>query len=118
MQDTNTNNANNTKTSLVKMIYVASIGPLIVTMQEETTDALVVKNPCQFGLDEGGNLVVRDYLEGISNPEKPVTFMKYNIVSVSEPESIISDVYVKALEELQNPNKPQIFMPPEKKIIR
>ena len=101
--------------SNVKLIYVVGVGPVIGTLQNETGDAIVMKDPVQFGTDENGDFVIRDYLEAVSNPEEPTTFMKYNIVSVSTPAEHITKTYVDTLKALEE-QKPQIFVP-EKKII-
>lgn len=107
-----------TTASNVKLIFVSGIGPIIGTTQGETTDAIVLSNPCQFGLDETGELVIRDYLEGITDATKPVVFLKYNIVSINEPAAEISNAYVSAIEALlAESNAPTVFMPAEKKII-
>lgn len=99
----------------VKLIFINDIGPLIGTVQSETTDAIVMKNPCQFGLDEDGNFIIRDYLEGITNPSESVIFMKYSVISINVPEESISLAYVEAIEAIESP-KSKIFVP-EKKII-
>lgn len=99
---------------IVKIIFVNGVGPLIGTIQDDVADAIIVKNPCQFGLDEQDELVIRDYLEGITNPEQNVVFMKYNIVSVSIPADGIRDAYISAIEEL---NKTKIIVPDQKIII-
>lgn len=100
----------------VKLILINGIGPIIATIQSDTSDAIVVKNPCQFGIDEQGEFVIRDYLEGISNPEKDVIFMKYNIVSVTIPVDEIASAYVSAIESL-NDNTPKLFVPDNKIIV-
>ncbi len=105
----------NTATN-VKLIYVAGVGPIIATIQNDTNDAVVVSNPCQFGLDEEGQMVIRDYLEGIVEPDQTVIFFKYNIVSVSTPSADIAAVYVGAIEELKA-SKPGIFVPDNKIIV-
>lgn len=100
----------------VKLFFLNGIGPIIATIQSDVTDAIVVRNPCQFGLDETGELTIRDYLEGISNPEKDVIFMKYNIVSVTTPVDDITAAYVSALEALVD-NTPKVFVPDNKIIL-
>lgn len=102
--------------SNVKLIYVNNVGPLLGVIQEDVTDAIVVKNPCQFGLDESGEFVIRDYLEGISNPTENVIFMKYGVVSVSVPDASIAKAYVEAIEALEQ-DKPAIFVPSNKIIV-
>lgn len=103
--------------SNVKLLFINGIGPIIATIQNDVTDAIVVRNPCQFGLDEQNELAIRDYLEGISNPEKDVIFMKYNIVSVTTPVSEIANAYISALEALQD-NSPKLIVPENKIITR
>lgn len=102
--------------SNVKLIFLNGIGPIIATIQSDVTDAIVVRNPCQFGLDEQNELTIRDYLEGISNPEEDVIFMKYNIVSVTTPVAEIAAAYVSALEALED-NSPKLFVPDQKIIL-
>lgn len=108
----------NSQGSNVKLIFVNGIGPLIATIQEDVQDAIVVRNPCQFGLDEQGELTIRDYLEGITNPEENAIFMKYNIVSVTVPAAEILEVYVSAIEAIEAAkNEPQIIVPSQKIIV-
>ncbi|EBS4516793.1 hypothetical protein DQT32_05195 [Salmonella enterica subsp. enterica serovar Braenderup] len=108
----------NSQGSNVKLIFVNGIGPLIATIQEDVQDAIVVRNPCQFGLDEQGELTIRDYLEGITNPEENAIFMKYNIVSVTVPADEILEVYVSAIEAIEAAkNEPQIIVPSQKIIV-
>lgn len=101
--------------SNVKLLFLNGIGPIIATIQQDVSDAIVVRNPCQFGLDEENELTIRDYLEGISNPEEDVIFMKYNIISVTTPTDEIASAYVSALKALED-NSPKVFVP-ENKII-
>lgn len=104
--------------SNVKLIFVNGIGPLIGTIQDDVQDAIVVRNPCQFGLDENGDFAIRDYLEGITNPEENAIFMKYNIVSVTVPTDEILSVYVSTIEAIEAAkNNPQIIVPSQKIIV-
>ncbi|QOI71132.1 hypothetical protein pEaSNUABM50_00191 [Erwinia phage pEa_SNUABM_50] len=100
----------------VKLIFINGVGPLIGTVQSEATDAIVMRNPCQFGLDEDGNFIIRDYLEGITNPNEPVIFMKYAIVSMNVPEESIALAYVEAIDALEA-QKSKVFVPDNKIII-
>lgn len=102
--------------SNVKLIFLNGIGPVIATIQSDVSDAIVVRNPCQFGLDETGEFAIRDYLEGISDPEQDVIFMKYNIVSVTVPVESIATAYVGAIEALKD-NSPKLFVPDNKIIV-
>ena len=104
--------------SNVKLIFINGIGPIIGTIQDDVTDAIVVRNPCQFGLDENGQMVIRDYLEGITNPDENAIFMKYNIVSVTVPVAEIADAYVSAIEAIEaQKNGPKIIVPEQKIIV-
>jgi hypothetical protein len=105
----------------VKLIFINGIGPIIGTLQNEILDAsnsIIVRNPCQFGLDEDGQMVIRDYLEGIINPEVPTVFVKSNIVSVNDPASAIADAYISAIESLEaEKSAPKLIVPTSKIII-
>lgn len=104
--------------SNVKLIFINGIGPIIGTIQNDTTDAIVVKNPCQFGLDEENQMIIRDYLEGIIEPEETTIFMKYNIVSVNEPAASITAAYISAIEALESDkSSPKLIVPNNKIII-
>jgi len=105
--------------SNVKIIFINGIGPLITTIQSDTSDATVVSNPCQFGLDENGEMIIRDYLEGITNADEHTIFFKYNIVSVSVPSDQIAEAYVSAIEALEasKTTESQIFVPSNKIIV-
>jgi hypothetical protein len=104
--------------SNVKLIFINGIGPIIGTIQDDVTDAIVVRNPCQFGLDEEGQMVIRDYLEGIIELDENTIFMKYNIVSVNEPAAYIKDAYISALESHEeDKNAPKLIVPDNKIII-
>lgn len=101
----------------VKLLNINNVGTVLAVIQSESQDAITVKNAAQLATDEDGNIVVVDYLESISNPEEDVIFMKYNIISMSTPSKSLSDVYVQAIEQLNAPAAPKVFMPEEKKII-
>ena len=104
--------------SNVKLIFVNGIGPIIGTIQNEVSDAIVLSNPCQFGYDETGEMIIRDYLEGITNPEEDAIFMKSNIVSVTVPAADIAAAYVSAIESLEDgSNDPKLILPDNKIII-
>ncbi|SOK59002.1 hypothetical protein [Yersinia phage fHe-Yen9-03] len=103
--------------SNVKLIFINGIGPLIGTIQDDVSDAIVVRNPCQFGLDDNGEFVIRDYLEGITNPNENVIFMKYNIVSVNVPDASIAAAYVEAIEALEASEEKSRLIVPDNKII-
>ena len=104
--------------SNVKLIFINGIGPIIGTIQDDVTDAIVVRNPCQFGLDEEGQMIIRDYLEGIIDPEENTIFMKYNIVSVNDPAASIAAAYISAIESLEaEKTAPKLIVPDNKIII-
>lgn len=105
--------------SNVKIIFINGVGPLIGTIQDDANDAIVVRNPCQFGLDEQGEMIIRDYLEGITDAEENTIFFKYSIVSVSAPSEQIAGAYVSAIEafEESKTTESQIFVPSNKIIV-
>jgi hypothetical protein len=105
--------------SNVKIIFINGIGPLIGTIQDDANDAIVVRNPCQFGLDEQGEMIIRDYLEGLTDAEENTIFFKYNIVSVSVPSEEIAGAYVSAIESIEasKESESQIFVPSNKIIV-
>lgn len=103
-------------TQNVKLLNINTVGPVLAVVQSEAQDAITVLNPAQLATDAEGNIVVFDYLEGVSDADETVVFMKYNIVSMSTPAASLAEVYVKALESI-NDTSPKVFMPEEKKII-
>lgn len=104
--------------SNVKLIFINGIGPIIGTIQDDVTDAIVVNNPCQFGLDEENQMVIRDYLEGIIDPTKNTIFMKSNIISVNDPAPSIEAAYISAIESLEaEKSAPKLIVPDNKIII-
>lgn len=105
-----------TDNNAVKLINVAGHGPMLAIIQADAPEAIVVTSPCQLGLDEEGGLVIRDYLEGVSDFEKQVIFMKSNIVSVSDPVQSLADAYLEAIANLET-DEPQIIVPSQKIIL-
>lgn len=103
-------------TQNVKLLNINTVGPVLAVVQSESQDAITVTNPAQLATDANGDIVVLDYLDGISNADDAVVFMKYNIVSMSTPSASLAEVYVNALESI-NDTSPKVFMPEEKKII-
>lgn len=101
---------------VVKLLYIANQGPVIAILQGETQDSLIVAQPAQLGTDENGDIQIVSYLGGIIADDSPVTFMKYNVISVCEPDATLGAEYIKAVEALTQ-SSVGVIMPPEKKII-
>lgn len=108
---------NKSSDAVVKLINVASIGPVLAVLQMDSADAISVSNPCQLGSDENGDLIIRDYLDGISDNSEHTVFMKSNIISVSEPVKSLADVYLEAIAEFESETTSQILVPSQKIVL-
>ena len=101
---------------VVKLLNIVNQGPVLAILQGETNDSLIVAEPAQLGTDKNGDIQIVSYLGGVSAEGTAVTFMKYNVISVSDPEATLGAAYIQAVEALTQKSV-GVFMPPEKKII-
>lgn len=101
----------------VKLLNINGMGPVLAVMQAHNEEQVIVSNPAILGTDpETGDLAINDYLGGISDLDKEVAFMKYNIISISTPEAGLAAAYVGALEAAIE-TKPEIFVPDNKIVV-
>ena len=101
----------------VKLLNINGMGPVLAVMQAHNDEQLIVTNPAVLGTDpETGDLAINDYLGGISDLDKEVIFMKYNVISISTPEAGLAAAYVDALKASAEP-KSEIFVPDNKIVI-
>lgn len=104
-------------TTNVKLLNINGMGPILAIMQAHSDDQIIVTNPAVLGTDpETGDLEINDYLGGISNLDKEVVFMKFCVISISEPEAGLAAAYVGALQA-QEDAKSKIFVPDNKIVI-
>lgn len=101
----------------VKLLNINGMGPVLAVMQAHNDEQIIVTNPAVLGSDPAtGDIEIKDYLGGISDLDKEVIFMKYNIISISTPEIMLANAYVSALEAHAKP-KSEIFIPDNKIVL-
>lgn len=104
-------------TANVKLLNINGMGPVLAVMQAHNDEQLIVTSPAVLGTDpETGDLAINDYLGGISDLDKEVVFMKYNVISISTPEAGLAAAYIGALEAAEA-EKSKIFVPDNKIVI-
>lgn len=101
---------------VVKLLNITGSNPVLAILQGETNDSLICMHPAQLGTDAEGNIQIVSYMGGLIEDDTPVTFMKYNVVSVASPEAGLGASYIEAVEALTE-KAVGVIMPPEKKII-
>lgn len=98
--------------ALVRLINIANLGPVLAVIQGESPDRMVVTNPIQLGTDAEGEIILCDYLEFISQTDKPVEFFKSNIVSISEANPALVEVYVETIKSIEDEKSaPKLIVP-------